>query len=332
MGIDVEQVVEEYKTIFSQMKKKLRWQMTDERFLMMISSLYIINGKPFDLQRFAAISDYIKKNVGMFSTLKSTQRFSTAAMLDLRFEKPEKKFHELLDVYEKLVKGGFRRGSYTYIAGLSLLTKDAEAERNHDELINRAMDVFKGMKKGHLFLTGESDYPLAVLLAQLNRPVEDMLDRMDNYYEKLSKTGFRKGNDLQFLSHILALQTEAEANELIDRCNRLAEDFKQAGRRVKRMYYPSVGLLATLESSSEEVENVMSFVDRLNGDQQFRWQKDMNFITAVNFIVKDKVEDTDVVSAGIQTTIESLIQAQQAAMIAMMAAAGSAAAASSSSN
>ncbi|MFC7061027.1 DUF4003 family protein [Halobacillus seohaensis] len=180
MGRDLDQIIAEYIEVFTQLKKKLKWSTVDPSSLMMISSLYSMNEKSFQMERFSAISNYIKKNVGVFSTLKSSLRFTIAAMIDLRFDEPKENFHKYLAVYEKLVEGGFKRGNFTYIAALSLLTSNAETDS--DLLIDRAMIIYKNMKKSHYFLTGDNDYPLALLLAQLDSNIDDLISDIDRYY------------------------------------------------------------------------------------------------------------------------------------------------------
>lgn len=327
MGQDLDQIIAEYTEVFTQLNKKLKWSIIDPSSLMMISSLYTMNEKSFQMERFSALSNYIKKNVGVFSTLKSSHRFTIAAMIDLHFKEPKENFHKYLDVYEKVVEGGFKRGRFTYIAALSLLTSNAETDS--DLLIDRAMIIYKTMKKSHYFLTGDNDYPLAVLLAQLDRNIDVLISDIDRYYDQLHQNGFRKGNDLQFLSHIFTIQQDVDASVLVDRATGLTHDLKKLGLRVKPMFYPAIGLLALIKNSSKDIETIKSLYHRFNTEKQFRWKKDMNFIIATNFIVKDRVENTSLITTGIQTTIETIIQAQQVAMI---AGATAAATASSSSN
>ena len=73
-------------------------------------------------------------------------------------------------------------------------------------------------------------------------------------------------------------------------------DFKQVGIRIKTLYYPVIVLLSLLEKGSKEVSNVMNIYERLNSEKLFKWHKDMNFFMAVNFIVKDKIDDSGLVS------------------------------------
>ncbi|MFI8575608.1 hypothetical protein ACIGEL_07830 [Rossellomorea aquimaris] len=54
---DVMSKVNEYKDIYSQLKKRLRWKVSDSRSLMMVPSLYVTNERAFDLDRFVEISD-----------------------------------------------------------------------------------------------------------------------------------------------------------------------------------------------------------------------------------------------------------------------------------
>ncbi|KAA0561515.1 DUF4003 family protein [Bacillus sp. CH30_1T] len=60
---DVMSKVKEYKDIYSQLKKRLRWKVSDSRSIMMVASLYVTNERAFDLDRFVEFSDYIWKMI-----------------------------------------------------------------------------------------------------------------------------------------------------------------------------------------------------------------------------------------------------------------------------
>lgn len=93
----IELQLHQYKDVYTQLKGALKWKVADPRTLMMVASMYVINKKPFHLNEFDDLSQYIHKNVGIFSTLRSSQRFTTAAMLHVKFDDPVQKFHELKD-------------------------------------------------------------------------------------------------------------------------------------------------------------------------------------------------------------------------------------------
>jgi hypothetical protein len=60
-------------------------------------------------------------------------------------------------------------------------------------------------------------------------------------------------------------------------------------------------------------------VKQLNADKLFKWHKDINVMLAVNLIISEKLNNSRLVETGIYTTIETIIQAQQAALLAVIA-------------
>ncbi|MDL4843056.1 DUF4003 family protein [Aquibacillus rhizosphaerae] len=315
----VQAKLDQYKQTYAQLKKELKWRVSDNRILMMISALYVVNNRRFEFNQFNDVSEYIKRNVGMFSTLKSQQRYTTAAMLDVRYQNPTEKFQEMIMLYEQLVDSKFKRGSFTYIAALVLLGNGEESS-NRQNQIEKALAIYKGMKQEHVFLTTQNDYPLAVLLSQLDGSVEDLMIRVEKYYNELSQLSFTKGNDLQFLSHILSIDSNAEAKVLIERCENIYGELKRQGIKPKAANYPQIGMLSLLEDSRAEVSLVVKTVDQLNQDKTFKWHKEINFMMAVNLVISEKLTNNELLETGLYTTIETIIQAQQATMIAGVAA------------
>lgn len=198
----------------------------------------------------------------MFSYLKSYHRFVVAATLDIHFTDYKKAFRTFLDLYEQLVTGGFSRSIFTYLAAAVLLTEEDEQHGAH---IQRSMQVYKRMKKDRLFLTSTNDYPLAVLLAGQSEHVETLMDRVERLYQKLATAGLRKGNDLQFLSHILSLKKEVREELLVAKCTNIWNLLKQEKVKVKQMHYPAIGLLALLEDGEKEIHSIRAFIEKLQG-------------------------------------------------------------------
>ncbi|RFU67105.1 DUF4003 domain-containing protein [Peribacillus saganii] len=314
----MQQKLADYKSIYAYLKEKLKWKVSDPRTLMMIASMYVVNNRSFDYNRLLNLSDYIKDNVGFFSTLKSYQRFTTAATLDIRFEQPHEKFQELISIYENMVARGFSRGPFTYIAALAMLS-GGQPGADYGNNIERSLRIYKGMKEKHFFLTSASDYPLAVLLANRGEQSEQLIQSIEEFYQELSANGFRKGNHLQFLSHILSLEKGTDPKVLIERCIRLADAFREIGIKTKPMYYPQIGMLAMLEDGENEVKTIQIAAGQLNSERLFKWHKDMNFIISVNCLMSSKMPDTIVIETGMYPIIEAIIQAQEAAMVAIMA-------------
>ncbi|MEB4868546.1 DUF4003 family protein [Priestia megaterium] len=314
---NIQQKINQYRDFYISLKNELKWKAADHKQFMAIASMYAVKGISLELQDYLELSDYIKNQVGMFSTLKSSQRFTIAAMLDTRYENPKETFHEFLDVYDQLIQGGFTRGAFTYIAASAMLSN--ESSRSHKEMIRRSAEIYQGMKRKHLFLTSSGDVPLAVLLAETSESTDDLMHEIEHFYTTLAQHGFKKGNDLQFLSHILSIDKNLDADTLIERCVSVKEACESAGMKVKAMHYPVIGLLALFEKPETEIELIHEVVKQLNADKLFKWQKDINVMLGVNLVISEKLKDSRVVETGIYTTVETIIQAQQAAMLAVIA-------------
>ncbi|MBO1510158.1 DUF4003 family protein [Metabacillus bambusae] len=304
-----------YKDIFSQLKKQFKWH-SDQRIFMLVAAMYVAKSRDFDLIKYIELSDYINGKVNMFSYLKSTQRFTTAAMLETTTSNPQHSFDELLTIYEKLMEKGFSRSTFSYISAGILLNTGKKAEH----YIDKTIQLYNRMKDQHYFLTGSSDYPLAALIAQNDFEVDQTALLMEENYSQLQQNKFRKGNDLQFLSHILSLDPSRDPKDAAVKCLVIKNDLYQKGIKTKSLHYPYIGMLSFLDNFQDEVMKLQAVYLQLNDDKLFKWQKDMNFMMSVLFLMIDKTEMNDVVTAGLSTSIETIIQAQQAVMIASMSA------------
>ncbi|MBH9966957.1 DUF4003 family protein [Rossellomorea oryzaecorticis] len=302
--------IETYKDVYADAKKKLSWKVTDQRSVMLIASLYVTENYEFDGDRLEAMADFIKKEVGFFTTLQSHQRYLFAAMLITRFQDPETAFQSFISTYKALVDEGFSMGAYTYISAMVLIS----ADNTDGETSSRAMGVYKKMRKKHFFLTGQSDYPLAMLLAQRTKDTDLLIDHIEYFYDKLNLSGFNKGNDLQTMSHILSLVKDADPDELVTRCTEIFDCLKEEGIRPKSMFYPQVAMLAFLKNGKDQISEVKEIRESLN--EKIRWQKDMNFMMAVNLHLSNQIDNSSLLQMNLSTTIEALIQAQQSATIA----------------
>ncbi|RSK47434.1 DUF4003 family protein [Bacillus canaveralius] len=314
-----------FKNIYSQLYSSLKWK-TDKRFLMLIAAMYVTNSKDFHLKRFLELADYIKNEVGMFSHLKSAHRFTTAAALDSTTADSKESCHHFINIYEKLIENGYSRVVYSYIAAGTLLKVEPS---RIEEYVQKTIDVYNGMKDHHPFLTNSGDYPLAAILAQSEKNKDEIIVNVEDHYKALNEKGFSIGNDLQFLSHILALNTDQKPIESAERCLVIKNQLEEANFKSKRVYYPYIGMLSYLEKIESEIESLYEMYENLNNDKLFRWNKDVNFMLSVLFLMSQKTLLADAARTGLNTTIEILIQAQQAAMTASITAATAAASSSS---
>lgn len=315
--------VESYLEIYHKLYKELKWKVQNQ-VLMMISLMYTIHEKEFILCDFLELSEYIKENTGFFTPLHSHQRFSTTAMLITKYENPKEAFHKLVEFQEKLVELGFKKGPYTAITALALMTTYTSDE-SLDQRINKALDIYKGMKSNHFFLTSQSDYPLSILLSKFNIPIDSLMDEIEFYYSELAEISFKKGNDLQFLSHILMLTNTENKAIIINRCNTIYELLTKEGLKVRRGHYPTIGLMAIIDRElDEEISLIKDITNRFNETKGLKSVKEINLTMAIllviSQVIKNLYDDITIIETGINTTIEALVQAQSAALISSISA------------
>lgn len=325
----IEQTVVDYKNIYNQLRKKLNWKVSDNRIIMTIASMYVISNKPFDRERFLSIAETISKKASLFSTLKTQFRFTMATNLDLNYEHTTEKIDDLLNIYNEFKNNKFKRGNFTYIAA-SLVLMNTNSLEEAREIINEAKVLHDGMKKQHPFLTATSDYPFATILAlNSDLDVDITVERLDNFYFALANNGFKKGNDLQVLSHLLTLAADENDSVLLNRVIHVYDTIRKHGVKPKNNYYTVMGLLAFLPTEEVEMDVILEVYEQLNKQKHFKWRKDLNFLLAVSFFVSDKLEEDQLIKTNISTTLEAILQVQHAIMVSSIV---SATAVTSSSN
>jgi hypothetical protein len=312
----MQEKITSYTKNYYKLQDAIRWKVSDKKILMTIASMYTMNNKELHIEKMLQIADQIKEQAGLFSALKSYSRFTTAASLDVKFDDPENQIDALFRMYDGFKDVKFKSGVYTYLAATIALT-NTDPNLTQEEVINRSKEIYDGMKQEHLILTGANDYPLAVLLAFEEQT--DIIKRMEKFYNELNENGFWKGNELQFLSHILTLDNESRTEDLVNRSVAVMDTFKKAGIRTKRMYYPVIGMLALLPQEEFNMTEITKMYDSLNSKKGFKWQNDMNLIMAVALYVSDKLDNHSLAEASIHTTLETILQAQQAVMVATIA-------------
>lgn len=329
--MSVESVVNQYEAIYEEMKDEFKWSFMDKKVLLHAAMTYAVqNDISFDVKRFKSLSEKIKKDASLFSPLKQDKRVTVAAILETKYDDPSSNFQYMKRIYDRLIKNKFRRGSATYTTALVILS---QADRIHslDEYMEQTMVIYKGMKKEHPFITSEHDYPLAALLAAHKQDTKKLINRIEYFYESLAKNGFRKGNDLQFLSHVLSLESENDDNELIERTIAAKEAWKQSGMKHKGLHYPVTGLLALAGGDSLLFDTISETAERMNRRKSFRWEKDWNSLVAANITMQTTLDPNESLSVSMYASLDTILEAQNATMVAA-ATAGAVASTSTSGN
>lgn len=315
--------VDEFIETFSILKKQYKWSVRDMT-LRFIALVYMLSDKTFGKEELNEVAEYIKKNSKWFSYYRGHQKFSTAALLITKFANPQKAFSDLLEYEEKMKTAGFKNSQYLSISAYALLLTCSP--ENVDDRVQKAIELYKGMKKNHYWLTSSDDYPIAVLLSQADAEKDILLSEIETNYDMLHREGFSRSNGLQFLSHLLTFipgtaQTKAQQTRSI------YDRLKQSKFHVSSTYYGILGYLTLLGDLSEQAtEEVIEVVQYLKSNKNFKWvYKDMNVLAATALVANQYIEKisegNELLETGIGISIETMIAAQTAALIAATSAA-----------
>ncbi|WP_338752778.1 DUF4003 family protein [Bacillus sp. FJAT-52991] len=314
------QIATRFVSDYEKLVKAVSWGV-DKRQLLSIICQYHSSGLRFDPQSYLQLSNYIKKQEKWTSPLRTSFNYSFAAMLLTNFEDSYQGFEDVQKCYRLLLDKGFRKSSYTYIAAAVAVLPPGDRKQDLPKCTSRAMAIYKQMRKEHFFLTSYEDYPLAILLAKCEENHHGLINEIEYYYGALSEGPFRVGNDLQFLTHILAQGSFNNRQALAERAIHWFESLRSRGVKVKGTHYSVVGMLALLATPDQLIDEVMSLYHVFKEEKRFKWYQDMSLLIAVQLVIKEKMKDSSVMTAGLAVSIEAILQAQQAAMFAVISAA-----------
>ena len=260
----------------------------------------------------------------MFSPFRGYCLFPISGLLNLNKDCPMDEFDRILENYSVMKSAGFKQTTYLPVAlyTLSMVYQGSDCSGYAE----KAVDVYKEMRSNHPFLTSGDDYALAVLLAN----ERSKLDRIEEYYHGLKSSGFSVSNGLQMMSHILAFSDESVAS-VVDRCVEIGKTLKANKLKVYSDYYPAIAIMALIGSDSY-TQDLVEVAKYLKTQKQAKWLgKGIVVMLAsaiVATVVSGKADDEKII-ATLNVSVQTIIAAQQAAMIAAVSVAAASSAASS---
>lgn len=319
----MDQIKHDLQTTFEQVKSAVGWSV-DKRISLSIASYYVTTGKPFNGKLLLETSDAIKKKAGWFSPLRSHIHYMMAAFLQNTHIDAAVAVDELLNKQETMKSIGFKSNAYSYLSAI-LLSSDPEKQ---NEETKRAKTLYDAMKSHHPFLTQADDYPYAMMLGKLEGNPDERAATMNRYYTELRPQGFYMGNELQWMSQILTYTSSKYDVSMVSKAVRIRDQLKSSGIKVKMTHYVMVGFLAVLSHKDSDIQHVIDTYRELQDMKLFSWYKDMILPLAVQLETKHLIDQNETSAVSLATTIEMIMQAQQAAMISTMAATNAAIAAS----
>lgn len=291
-------------------------RMVDRKIVLAIASKYVASGELFDSVKYKEVLQEMKTQTSWTSPLRTAVGYSIAANL-MEQEDTEQAVENLLNNVNIMKEVKFRSGNFSFI-GAQFLTEEASEKRAHAQA---ARALFDAIRKHHKFLTSYDDIPYAVLLSSPSDDVELRAETMNRYYKELRTYNFNAGNELQWLSQVLTFLSPQYDNKLVPNVATIRDTLMNQDVKVKTMHYPLLGFLAILEVNQVQLQQIGDLYHELKGMKLLKWHRDFVLFMAIQIAIYNIAQVQQSLSMTITSSIELLIQAQQAAMFAAVSAA-----------
>ncbi len=220
-------------------------------------------GPAIDCDRLEGTADGLRKRARRWSPLKSEIRYVVAAIILRRGLDPEQIQSRMFEM-----RSAFKmrkipsRGDGPTLAAL-LLALHAEGRPAPERQFDRLAAIYRRWRKDRFWLTTANDLPAAALHAGRDEAVETLTAGVERAYERLRAAGFRRGNALQRVSHLLAVAPRG-VDTGAQRFCQIADRLRSARERVGTGRYDGIAALAlTRETAQPTVNRVLEYRDRL---------------------------------------------------------------------
>ena len=312
--MDTNVVRQEVETTYEKVKSLAGWAV-DKNVVLTITSYYVTSEREFDSESLSRAMDALKNRSSWLSPLRGNLLPMLAAFLDQPGTDIDEEVERLFAKQQVLKGVGFRNTIHSYLAAL-LLTDDPDL---HDMEARQAKRIFDAMKKQHFFLTSDDDYAYAVLLGKRGEDATAHAKAMRTYYDALRAEGFRSGNELQWLSQVMTyIHIEFDA-KLVSRAAEVLGQFKQS-TKVRPVHYPMIGFLTVFGVADAEVTKIVELAHVLEGSKPFKSNREMALSIGIGYIMHKLTENAEEATISLSTSVELIVQAQQAIMAATIAA------------
>ena len=309
-------------------KEAFKW---DSSYLYPVcANIFCSHGAAADTEQLKQCRKVIEAQTGVFSNFRGNIRPALAAMLALG-DQPEARMAQAVDYYA-LLKQEFW-GS-PHLALVSFLLTNLADRNQVAEKANRGKEIYRRMKKEHPFLTSSEDSVFAVLMAFSHKTDDELIQDMEACYSVL-KTRFSIGNEVQTVSHVLAMAEgapEEKAGRVIDLYNALRDAGVKYGRYYELATLAALSITgAAIPDLVQEIQEVDAFLAEQKGYGILGIDRKSRAMHAA-MIVSDQYTAQEQVNTTAMTSTLTMLIAQQMAMCAIAASCAASTAAASSSH
>ena len=275
-----------------------------------------------------AAAETLKKRSGWFGPLANGNRFQVAAMV-VREGIDADTFYDAVQRGRELFKQSkLRRSGFYEVLAILVLRAQSSNQRLQSSQFARLKAIHDALRQDHRWLTGRHDYPTIALLCGTAQAPERIRRELEARYRQLIEQGYKAGDELLTAAHILHL-APARRTPVHVRFDRIYQGFRAEGLRMNKGDYDEIAALALLSAPPRSiVRRTLRHRDCLL-DFKPRPGKQLSFTLAtgttfVEMLHKDARELGPARAARL-VNLQSILQAQQAAILAERRAAAAAA-------
>ena len=275
-----------------------------------------------------AAAETLKQRSGWFGPLKDGNRFQVAAMVVREGIEPGAFYDAVQRGREFFRQNKLRRSGFYEVLAILVLRAQSSSHRLQSSQFARLKAIHDALRKDHRWLTGRQDYPTIALLCGTALAPERIRIELEAGYRQLIERGYKAGDELLTAAHILHLAPAGRTPAHI-RFDRIYQGFRDEGLRMNKGDYDEIAALALLSASpSSIVRRTLRHRDCIL-DFKPRPAKQLSFTVAtgttfVEMLHKDARELGPARTARM-VNLQSILQAQQAAILAERRAAAAAA-------
>ncbi len=278
MRLENKEMIQQYLQTYHEVKSVLGKDISQET-VKIVALLYTISNRPFQDELFQETSARIKSKID-FSDLNGELRYILATIITLKYDYPFTKINLLFDNLQIVDEIDLYVNHRLFIAFMLL------DEENVKQRLQVASDVFYDMQDHHAFITGEEDYALSILLSGLDGSKENIMNQIEYYYKHLAKKCFKKGNEIQLLSHVLTLMQLEQKEQAISTCLFIYKRMRHEGFRIKGIMMGLFGLVSTVVNLDEGdielfIAEFKEIYQDLSNTKFFKKSKQYNMIIAI---------------------------------------------------
>lgn len=201
-----------------------------------------------DAERLRDCRKIMKSKHGVFSSFRGHLQLPLVVKMSLESD-PEGYLDGLTETYKKLSEQ-YKLGHEARLMAALILYDHAQQEQRA-ALCDRTWEIYAQFRANHPFLTDQNDMPFAALIALQDADPETQIADTEACYKLLGERFVFSKNELQTVSHILAL-TDAPSEEKSAKFMQLYDAFKAAKLRLPGVYMLILAVLANSDVSVEE--------------------------------------------------------------------------------